>query len=206
MPAPSRTSVEQIVRAGAQVLEAEGPDGLTMQAVARAVGVRAPSLYKHVTGRDALVRLIAEDAVHDLAVRLERAAPQGTEPTTALAAAAHALRAFAHERPAAFRLVFSPGAEAARPDPHTMRAGSATVLRVARELAGPEHALEAARTVTAWASGFIAMELAGAFRLGGDVDTAFAWGVERIGRALAGGPDGGPGPDGVGAPDPQATG
>jgi AcrR family transcriptional regulator len=192
MPAPSRTSLEQIVRAGAAVLEAEGPDGLTMQAVARVVGVRAPSLYKHVDGRDALVRLIAEDAVRDLAARLGAAAPEGTDPASGMAAAARALRTFAHDRPAAFRLVFSPGADATRPDPELMRLGSATVLRVAGELAGPEHRLEAARTITAWASGFLAMELAGAFRLGGDVETAFEWGIAHLAAGLrAGAPTGG---------------
>ena len=60
------------------------------------------------------------------------------------------------------------------------------MVRIAAELAGPEHALEAARTLTAWASGFVAMELAGAFRMGGDVDAAFEFGVERIADALAG--------------------
>ena len=50
---------------------------------------------------------------------------------------------------------------------------------------GVEHALEGARLVVAWAHGFVSMELAGAFRLGGDVDEAFAFGVERLAVALA---------------------
>jgi hypothetical protein len=39
--------------------------------------------------------------------------------------------------------------------------------------------------VVAWAHGFVSMELAGAFRLGGDVDDAFAFGVDRLASALA---------------------
>jgi hypothetical protein len=54
----------------------------------------------------------------------------------------------------------------------------------AAALAGPEHSLEAARTIVAWAHGFVSMELAGAFRLGGDVDRAYAFGVERLAAAL----------------------
>jgi hypothetical protein len=38
--------------------------------------------------------------------------------------------------------------------------------------------------VVAWAHGFISMELAGAFRLGGDLDRAYAFGIERLGTAL----------------------
>jgi AcrR family transcriptional regulator len=186
MPAPARTSIDAIVRAAADLLEADGPAGMSMQAVGARVGVRAPSLYKHVSGRGALVRLVAEDAARDLGERLDASAPFGTPPKEALGAAARALRSFAHERPAAFRLVLSPAAEEDRLDPETARRSSAAVVRIAAELAGPEHALEAARTLTAWASGFVAMELAGAFRMGGDVDAAFEFGVERIADALAG--------------------
>lgn len=185
MPAPSRTSLDAIVDAAAAILESAGLDGLTMQAVAARVGVRAPSLYKHVDGRDALVRLVTESAVTELARRLDDAAPEGTEPREALRATAAALRSFGHERPGAFRLVFSPGAPATLPDPEVSLRGVAVVMRVATELAGPDDALEAARTLTAWASGFIAMELAGAFHLGGDVDRAFDYGARRLADALA---------------------
>jgi hypothetical protein len=57
---------------------------------------------------------------------------------------------------------------------------SAAILRFATELAGEEHGLEAARTFTAWAAGFVSMELNGNFKLGGDVDRAWRFGVARI--------------------------
>jgi AcrR family transcriptional regulator len=186
MPAPARTSIDAIVRAAADLLEANGPAGLSMQAVAARVGVRAPSLYKHVGGRAVLVRLVAEDAARDIGRRVDAAAPPGMPPRAALGAAVWALRSFGRERPAAFRLVFSPGDEQARPDPEVLRRAAATVLRIGTELAGPERALEAARTLTAWASGFVSMELADAFRMGGDIDAAFDFGVERLAAALAG--------------------
>lgn len=186
MPTPGRTNIEAIVRAAADLLEASGPDGLSMQAVAARVGVRAPSLYKHVAGRGDLLRLVAEDAARDIGARVDAAAPPGMPPRVALGAAVRALRGFARERPAAFRMVFSPGGEAVRADPQILRQSAATVLRIGRELAGAERALEAARTLTAWASGFVAMELADAFRMGGDVDAAFDYGIERLAAALAG--------------------
>ncbi|HBF81970.1 MAG TPA: TetR family transcriptional regulator, partial [Streptomyces sp.] len=46
-------------------------------------------------------------------------------------------------------------------------------------------ALDAARLVTAWATGFIEMEISGAFRLGGDVDRAFEYGLAGVRRAVA---------------------
>jgi hypothetical protein len=52
-------------------------------------------------------------------------------------------------------------------------------------LARPDHVLDAARTIVAWSSGFVSMELAGAFRLGGDVDAAFRYGIDRLADAIA---------------------
>ena len=60
-----------------------------------------------------------------------------------------------------------------------------SLLRIAAELAGPGEALEAARMVTAWLYGFVSMELAGAFNLGGDIDRAFEYGIARLLDSLA---------------------
>ncbi|GAA2719417.1 TetR/AcrR family transcriptional regulator [Cellulomonas aerilata] len=198
MPAPERTSLEAVVTAGRAVLEADGVAGLTMQAVAARVGVRAPSLYKRVADRDHLVRLVAAATVEALGERLA-AVPDSGDAVRDLAALAGALRAFARSAPAGYGLIFVPGPAAARPDREALARASAPVLRVAAALAGPADALPAARTVTAWAHGFITMELAGAFALGGDVDEAFAFGVRRLAAALAG-PDAGAGAGGVSRP------
>ena len=144
-----------------------------MQAVALAVGVRAPSLYKHVADRDALVSLVADAAAVALAAQL------AGEDT--LAGLVRGLRIWATAHPHAFRLVFS-----GHGSPEIAAATGAPVLRVARGLVGPAHELVAARLVTAWATGFISMELAGAFQLGGDVEEAFEYGIERLVSALAG--------------------
>ena len=63
MPTPDRTSLAEIVDAGRGILESAGPSKLTMQAVAERVGVRAPSLYKRVRDRDALLELVAAATV-----------------------------------------------------------------------------------------------------------------------------------------------
>src|SRR5258705_874669 len=74
MPTPDRTSVEDIIRAGRDILESDGLGRLTMQAVADRVGVRAPSLYKRVKSRDDLIRLIAQATLQDLSERLHAVA------------------------------------------------------------------------------------------------------------------------------------
>jgi len=183
MPTPSRTSLDEIVSVGRGLIEKGGLEDLTMQQVARAVGVQPPSLYKHVAGRDDLMRLIAEDVVADLTRSLTPFAT-GTDPRSEIAAIAHEFRHFAHTHPGAYRLIFSPLPESWRPDPVLLEQAAGPLLKAAGALAGPDRALDAARTLTAWAHGFVSMELAGAFRLGGDVDSAFAYGVDRLTEAM----------------------
>jgi AcrR family transcriptional regulator len=183
MPTPDRTSITEIVAAAREILEAQGHTGLTMQAVADRVGVRAPSLYKRVRNRDDLVRLVTEATIEDLAHRLH-AIPVSPDARTDLGELARAFRAFAHARPTAYRLIFGWGPVTTPPDPDLLAHAAAPVLRIAADLAGSEHALEAARTLTAWANGFISMELAGAFNLGGDIERAFDYGVGRLADAF----------------------
>ncbi|NLP84238.1 TetR/AcrR family transcriptional regulator [Microbacterium sp. CFH 90308] len=172
MPTPERTTLPEIVAAGRELLEKGGAAGLTMQAVAERVGVRAPSLYKRVRDRDALVLLVAEATADELTGRL---AASGLD----IAGLARVYRAFAHEHPEGFRLLYAiDGAS------ESLGRAAGPVLDATRGLVGEEHALEAARLVVAWATGFINMELAGAFRLGGDVDNAFEYGLERLEAGL----------------------
>lgn len=168
MPTPERTSLAAIVSAGRDILESAGPSGLTMQAVAERVGVRAPSLYKRIRDRDALLAAVAEASADALTSRLDEAGD-------GLTALAGAYRDFAHEHPESFRLLFTVHA----PEDALHRT-SAPVLRACADLVGPEHVLDAARLFTSWATGFLQMELAGSFRLGGDVDAAFDYALDRI--------------------------
>lgn len=183
MPTPARTSIAGIVAAGRRILEAEGLEGLTMQAVAVAVGVRAPSLYKRVRGRAELVHLVANDVATELAVHLD-GATRAADPRQNLRAMAEAHRAFARSHPRAYGLLFAGLPDDWRVDPELNARVSAVVIRVTAALAGDRHGLEAARTVVAWAHGFVTMELADGFRLGPDVDGAFAYGVDRISAAI----------------------
>ncbi len=177
MPAHSQTSTAAIVAAGRHLLEERGMDALTMHDVADAVGVRAPSLYKRVRGRSDLFRLILEDVADDLTSALDAAAGSG-DPVADLRAMTATYRRFAHSNPVTYTLMHAPHAVPGA----TARSvrSSATFLRIVADLAGPRHALPAARTIVAWAHGFITMELAGAFRLGGDVEQAWDFGLDRV--------------------------
>jgi AcrR family transcriptional regulator len=178
-PAPSRTSVDAIVAAARRILETDGLSAITMRNVAEAVGVQGPSLYKRVPDRAALVRTVADGVVADLARTLMRATETG-DPDTDLRTVADAYRDFVHRNPNGYRLVFADLPAGAGPDPAALAALADPIVRAMWAVAGELDALEGARTFVAWAHGFVTMELAGAFRLGGDLDAAYAFGIESI--------------------------
>ncbi|GAA2831401.1 TetR/AcrR family transcriptional regulator C-terminal domain-containing protein [Kitasatospora sp. CM 4170] len=62
MGRPSRPllSRESIARAALDAVDEQGADGLTMRAVADRLGVKAASLYNHVSGKDELIDALAE--------------------------------------------------------------------------------------------------------------------------------------------------
>src|SRR5262249_53509723 len=122
-------------------------------------------------------------AVTELAARLDAAAMTG-QPKADLRAMARAYRAFAREQPRAAALLFAPVPEEWRIEPELNQRVSGTLVRRVADLGDPEYALPAARLLVAWLHGFVSMELAGAFRLGGDVDAAFEFGIDRITSAL----------------------
>jgi AcrR family transcriptional regulator len=179
VPAVARTSTLEIVAAGRVLLESGGLDALTMQAVATRIGIRGPSLYKRVPGRNGLLAALAADGYRELE-RDIREAIRGDEPPEDLRRAAAAYRAFAHRSPHLYALMFAPLPADARAPVDVAAASAAPILDLMTAWLGAPRALEAARLVTAFAHGFVSMELSGAFRLGGEVDGAWTAGIETL--------------------------
>jgi AcrR family transcriptional regulator len=66
-------AVQQIKAAGLQQLRHEGAAGLSLRAVARAVGMSSPGLYRYYASRDELLTALITDVYDDLAQALEQA-------------------------------------------------------------------------------------------------------------------------------------
>ncbi|MGT2425174.1 TetR/AcrR family transcriptional regulator [Amnibacterium kyonggiense] len=183
MPTPARTDRGAIVDAASGLLEEGGADAVTMQAVAERVGVRSPSLYKHVENRRALLEAVMTAAVAELDA-LSATVRDRDDARRSIAAQLDGLRRFARARPQAWALVMGIAPGAPLPSVASTEGSVRSLLEDVTELTGPDRALDGARLVVAWANGFIAMELAGAHRLGGDLDGAWRWGLARIVAAL----------------------
>ncbi len=135
-----------------------------MRTVAHAAGIKGPSLYKRYATRDLLLDDVAREGLLDLEARLAAA--------RTIPAKGRAYRAFALERPKLYALLF-----AQRDEGGDLLARRAELVKPVIEALG---SLAAARLLTAWLHGFVSMELAGAFRLGGSVEKDFEWGLKRL--------------------------
>ncbi|MEO5884052.1 MAG: TetR/AcrR family transcriptional regulator [Candidatus Limnocylindrales bacterium] len=184
-PAPARTSRDAIVAAARSILETDGLDALTMQAVADAVGIRAPSLYKHIADRAALIRAVTDAIATELADALGRPRPTD-HPANELRLIARRYRSFVSANPAGYGLLFTKLDPGLKPDDATLAALGIPIIAATQRLIGESAALPAARTIVAWAHGFVSMELAGAFRLGGDIDAAYVDGLDLILAGISG--------------------
>ncbi|MFL5779473.1 MAG: TetR/AcrR family transcriptional regulator [Chloroflexota bacterium] len=186
-PARARTSDEAVIAAARRLLEEGGLEAVTMAAVAAKVGIRPPSLYKRFADRQALIRAIGIDVFAELgeALRGAETDPGADRSAPRLRAMARAYRQFGRSHPAAYGLLFTNLTADARPPVEAGAAATAPVLDVVGSLVGPKDALDATRLVAAFCHGFVSMELAGAFRLGGDLDEAFGSAIDRLLESLS---------------------
>lgn len=172
--------VPALVEAAAAIADAEGLDGLTLNAVAARVGVKTPSLYSHVDGLPALRRLLAIEAARRLGARFTRAAV-GRQGDDAIRAIAAAYRGFAREHPGLYAATLAaPPAE----DVEAARVAAEIVSVVVDVLAGlglsGDAAVHGARAIRAALHGFAALEAAGGFGLALPVDDSYALMVDAL--------------------------
>ena len=151
----------EIVDAARDLVEREGPDALTMRALAARVGVRAPSLYKHLPGKEDLAAHVVDAALAELARSLQAA--------DGIDAIAHAYRRFALARPHLYRLAATHPAARERFE----LAAAPPLLRVLGS---------ARRARAAWAflHGMAELELGGFFSDDADVEAAWDVGVDAF--------------------------
>src|SRR5918993_2445745 len=101
-PTPFSPRARAIVSAAREILEREGPDGLTMRRLGDAVGIRAPSLYKHFPDKAAVEIALINDGFAEIGERFEAASARGED---SLVEFAIAYRRFARSHPHLYRLM-----------------------------------------------------------------------------------------------------
>ena len=171
MEATLTPRAREIVAAARELLEEEGPDGLSMRRLAERLGIRAPSIYKHLPDKQTLENAVISDAFEEQAGVFEAAIRDSDD---ALAALGRAYRAYALAHPHLYRLMteraldrdnLAPGVED--------RAGRTVVEAVGGDA-------DLARAAWAFAHGMTVLELNDRFPPGADLESAWARGLDAF--------------------------
>jgi AcrR family transcriptional regulator len=166
----------QIVEAARELLEREGRDALTMRRVAERLGIKAPSLYKHVEDKDELEALLIAEALREQGASVHEALDgqlrRGTRRAR-LAALGRAYRVWALAHPHLYRLA-TQGPLPRDRLPQGLEAWAAEPLV---RVAGSE---SRARAIWAFAHGMTLLELDGRFPPDADLDPAWQEGMDAL--------------------------
>lgn len=161
----------EVVGIARVLLEREGPSGLSMRAIAAGLGIKAPSLYKHVADKGALEVALIAAGLEEIAEAFESATAGAADPLSAIA---REYRRFALAHPHLYRLMMD------RPLPREQlpagledRAGSVLVAAVGGD---PDRA----RAAFALAHGMVSLELNDRFPPGADIGAAWEAGLAAL--------------------------
>ena len=176
---------DNVVVSAAGLADEIGFQGITMGLLADRLGVRAPSLYKHVGGLADVQHRLATLAMTELGDVI-RDAVQGRAGRDALAAMMTAVRGYVSKHPG--RYAATVGAEFAGPDDPLLVAGTRVINTIAAVLRGygiaESEMNHAIRTVRSTMHGFAMLEASRGFQWDADPDESFEWMIGFIDRGL----------------------
>ena len=177
-----------LVQAGRRILESEGPQALSLRAVAREAGVSPAAPYHHFKDKSDLLEAIAKEGWMELGAAVAKARAQTPDARAGMTNIGVAYVCFARENPALYRTMYDAACDRATMPEHAKEADSG--WRHVREAlidagADPddERELELA-TIGAWCAAHGVAEMAG-FREFDSLKAALG-GEEAFVRAILG--------------------
>jgi len=181
----------EVVRVAADIADETGFANVTLGLVAERLGVRAPSLYKHVDGLADLQHRIATLAMTELGDITSDAAA-GLAGRDALAALANALRGYVTTHPGRYTATI--GAEFTGPDDPLLKAGTRVIDLIGAVLRGyridEAVIVHAIRSVRCTLHGWAALQAVNGFQWSGDPDVSFEALIDFMDSGLRGLADG----------------
>lgn len=150
----------EVIELAEQILEAEGYDAVTMRNIAQRLNIKAPSLYKHMAGKDDILVALQEKALNSMGDALN--VSDGS-----LAGIAAAYRKFALAHPKLYEIATSRPLERDRLTPGVEDRAALPLLTATNG------DINMARAVWSVAHGLVDLELRNRFPEDADVDAAW---------------------------------
>lgn len=174
MPYPSQVDFETLIDTARDLIEQSGVEQLTLQRLADVFGIKAPSLYKHVTNKTALLQAVNTRTGTLLVSAIQASlATVRADPLQRLLTMGRAYRAFVLQHPVTYSLLYGSLNPALRLDPQLAEALAQPLQAEMEVIAGEGNALAALRGAWALIHGFVMLELSQQFQRGGSLDAAF---------------------------------
>jgi len=178
-------SPASVTAAGAALVDEIGFENLSMGLLAERLGVKTPSLYKHVASQADLAHRIAVLAMTELADAI-RDVTQGRAGSEALVAGAHAMRTYVLAHPG--RYAAGNAAHLSGPDDPLVPAVRRVLASWTAMLHGygldPDQEIHALRMLRSLLHGFATLEAVGSFQIDTNVDESFTWMIDFINQGL----------------------
>jgi AcrR family transcriptional regulator len=161
------------VAAARRVLEDEGREALSMRRVAEALGIRAPSLYKHFDSKSALELALIENGLEEIG-EISHRTLHTSAPEARLESLLLAYRAYSLSHPHLYRL--ATGGPVARQDlPSQLEEWAGNPWYVVTSDPALSQAL------WSFAHGMVVLELDGRYPPGSDLDATWRAGARAFG-------------------------
>ena len=175
-----KVDLNRIRHAACELANENGIEGLSMNDLARALKIRAPSLYSHVAGIAEVKRLLTLYGLQELEREAARATI-GKAGADAVRALLNAHRNFARKNPGVYAATLP---TASREDTEWRAAADRVTQTCLAALQGfglkGSEAAHAMRGLRSLGHGFASLEAAGAFKGPLDPDQSFAWLIDAF--------------------------
>ena len=173
MPYPSQVNKDELLETAWALAEKDGPQNLTLSHLAAQFGVKAPSLYRYIRNKAALIRAVNEQTETMLFRALDAAQVRSDDPYTQLIDMADAYWDFALTHPRVYALAFTTSDPEQRPDPIYQVHAVQPIQAIMAHISGEAQSLAALRGIIALMHGFVMLVIHQQLRRGGDLQAAY---------------------------------
>ena len=173
-PYPVQTDRKTIVETASMLIEQDGVDNLSLSKLASQLGIKAPSLYRHIANKEALLHAVIEHTYLRIFEAYDTAlASAGDNPVDQIVKLSQAHRSFAHANPNTYMLAYTIPNPELPSNPDMLLERAISIQQIMLQISGEENSLSALRGLLALSHGFATLELNGQLRRGGDLSETF---------------------------------
>ena len=173
MPYPSQISEETIIATALEMIETDGVDRFSLNKLAKALGVKTPSLYRYFKNKNDILRAINVQTTQGVFKALQVGLDAEGDVFSKLVIASRSYRTFALDNPLIYDLAYTNTIPELNPDDSERTPPVLPYQTLMAELSGEADSLPALRGLLALMHGFVMLELANQYQRGGNLSDAY---------------------------------